>query len=428
MWDIGLSVVVIGYSIIAASFFVIVQSSNVYPQLLLGRLFFSLGASCVSTMVTAIMPTMVSEAPLDGNQGQDADSNSHMKTSKSRHTRLAGFVGLFTGTGALFALGILLPIPPRLQGTGVRPRDALADTYYIAGAIAVVVATVGYLGLGPGNDKSVLKRDSAKSGPFTWRGSNFFSFLPQALRVGFTQPSFCLGFFASFVARSASVGIALFIPLFVNASLCDRPAQNVGDIKAHCRKAYVIAAQLTGVSQLFALVFAPVFGYLPRSRSRFHVPLLLAALCGMVGYVGFTQLDISKPSPISFVMVALLGVSQIGIIVNGLSLLSSFVMDDKLPASPRIRRGSSSSSSHGEAQEGTTLLPTTSMREGKYERLKGTFAGVYSLAGSLAILILTMLGGQLFDRLGPASPFYLLAGFNCALLVAVCICAVFEES
>ncbi|KAL8952463.1 MAG: hypothetical protein Q9222_001625 [Ikaeria aurantiellina] len=405
-----------------------VQSTNVYPQLLLARLLFSLGASCVATMVTAILPTMVSQAPLDGSQSQDIDANSQKRTLRSRHTRLAGFVGLFTGTGALLALGLLLPIPPRLQRTGIPPRDALADTYYIAGAIALVVAAVGFLGLGPGKGETRSRsEDLAKTDPMTRRVSKFFSYLPLALKVGFTEPSFCLGFLASFVARSASVGISLFIPLFVNASLCDRPAQDVGDVKAHCRKAYVIAAQLTGVSQLFALLFAPIFGYLPHSQSRFHVPLLLAALSGVIGYLGFAQLNISEPSPLSFVIVALLGVSQVGIIVNGLSLLSNFVMDDKVPTSHKTHRSNSPSSTYGATQEETALLHEGPVREGNHEYLKGTFAGVYSFAGSLAILILTMLGGQLFDRIGPASPFYLLAGFNFALLVAVCICAMFGE-
>jgi MFS family permease len=39
------SVAVIGYAIIGLSLVVLVQASNVYPQLLLGRLLFSLGAT-----------------------------------------------------------------------------------------------------------------------------------------------------------------------------------------------------------------------------------------------------------------------------------------------------------------------------------------------------------------------------------------------
>jgi MFS family permease len=39
------AVAVIGYAIVGSSMFVIVQAKNVYPQLLLARLFFSLGGA-----------------------------------------------------------------------------------------------------------------------------------------------------------------------------------------------------------------------------------------------------------------------------------------------------------------------------------------------------------------------------------------------
>jgi MFS family permease len=42
------TVAVVGYTIIAISLWVFVQAKNVYPQLLLARLFFSLGATATS--------------------------------------------------------------------------------------------------------------------------------------------------------------------------------------------------------------------------------------------------------------------------------------------------------------------------------------------------------------------------------------------
>jgi hypothetical protein len=49
--------------------------------------------------------------------------------------------------------------------------------------------------------------------------------------------------------------------------------------------------------------------------------------------------------------------------------------------------------------------------------LKGSIAGVYSLSGGAAILLLTKLGGYLFDTLAPGAPFYMMAIFNGVLLV-----------
>jgi hypothetical protein len=51
-------------------------------------------------------------------------------------------------------------------------------------------------------------------------------------------------------------------------------------------------------------------------------------------------------------------------------------------------------------------------------RLKGSVAGVYSWCGGAAILLLTKLGGYLFDSWSTGAPFYLMAAFNGVLLLA----------
>lgn len=50
------------------------------------------------------------------------------------------------------------------------------------------------------------------------------------------------------------------------------------------------------------------------------------------------------------------------------------------------------------------------------EGYKGSIAGVYSLAGAVGILGLTKVGGLAFDKVRPAAPFWMLAGFNAVLL------------
>lgn len=415
------NVSVLGYVIIAASFFLLVQSVNIYPQLLLGRLLFSLGASSASTMVTAILPLMVSKLSPHIDGQPILNSSCQAQSKNPVHSRLAGFVGFFTGLGALLAVGVFLPLPSRLQQRGLPPEVALADTYYIAGAIGLLIAIVCYVGLG--TDSVTV---DAKGGDFAdarrlgARVLASLAYLPKALRLGFAKPSLGLGFLASFVARSSSVGISLFIPLFVNARLCHHPAHDVGDVKENCRQAYVVAAQLSGISQLFALLFAPIFGYLPSQHGHFHVPLMAAALSGIVGYITFAKMNTSEVSPILFVVVALLGISQIGAIVSSLSLVSSSVLEEASPSQSTVPSTSSPAGDHGV----TTPLLNGRPRGQTHEYLKGTIAGVYSFSGSLAILILTKLGGLLFDLLGSETPFYLLAFFNFLLLVAVLVCGV----
>ncbi|KAL8729845.1 MAG: hypothetical protein Q9166_004486 [cf. Caloplaca sp. 2 TL-2023] len=377
-------------------------------------------------MVTAILPSMVSKVSPCAAEQREMGPNVHSQARKPRdstHAHIAGFVGLFAGVGALFALGIYLPLPNRFQKLGITPEKSLADTYYIAGATAIVVATACYLGLGGQPVTSSMDRESSeRASSAIRRASNTLSSIPTVLKLGVTEPSLGLGFLASFVARSSSIGISLFIPLFVNASLCDHPAHAVEDVKAHCRKAYVIAAQLSGVSQLFALAFGPIFGYFPFRHRHFNVPLTVAALSGAVGYVLFARFNTSEISPRLLVIVALLGVSQIGAIVQSLSLVSSFVLEERVSAKNATTSGS------GIVVDGeeTTLLLNKPSRIVTHEHLKGTIAGIYSFAGSAAILILTKGGGVLFDRLSPAAPFYLLSLFNLGLLVAVVGCGTLD--
>ncbi|KAI4129081.1 MAG: hypothetical protein LQ338_002431 [Usnochroma carphineum] len=367
---------------------------------------------------------MVSKSPSIARNQSKPDAYRHNLAEKSAHSRLAGLVGLFTGTGALLAVGLYLPLPSRLQQAGLASERALADTYYIAGATAVVVAIACYLGLNASNrDPAGESQGLQNANPIGKRASKFSSYLPQALRLGLTKPSLGLAFLASFVARSSSVGISLFIPLFVNASLCDHPAKDIEEVETHCRRAYVTAAQLTGVSQLFALLFAPIFGFAPSQYRNVHVPLMLATVSGAVGYTAFAKMNTSETSPALFVVVALLGISQIGAIVSSLSLVSSFVNQERSPQGKFVDDPSCPVEGHAET---SPLIDTPSTSE-TFEYLKGTIAGVYSLFGSLAILILTKFGGLLFDRLGPESPFYLLAIFNLSLLFALLGCDFVES-
>ena len=243
------------------------------------------------------------------------------------------------------------------------------------------------------------------------------------------------------------MAISLFIPLFVNAyyissGLCDETEHNPQDLKTHCREAYVLAAELTGVSQLVALLFAPVFGFLADRHSRFNIPLLTAALTGFIGYIGLAslaspQVKGTHGTPWIFVIMALLGISQIGAIVCSLGLLGRGVLglhaesERSRPASSDlVARGVGldfnsnniagsndppNEDNNEEAAEGTPLLRD---RGRSQNHLKGSIAGVYSLAGGVGILLLTKVGGLLFDKVSPAAPFVMISAFNFLLLVA----------
>jgi hypothetical protein len=61
---------------------------------------------------------------------------------------LAGYVGLFTGCGALLALSCFLPLPAKFgEIENVTPGEAVTYSYYVVGAVALLVAVFVFFGL-----------------------------------------------------------------------------------------------------------------------------------------------------------------------------------------------------------------------------------------------------------------------------------------
>jgi len=485
--DLRIQVATAGFLIVALALALFVQARNVYPQLLLGRLFFSIGGAAVSTMVTAVLPTMSYVAPESSNRhsnkaprpvpsralggaahvqtpsiaseltitparfrsrsAQRANVTIGTEDSTGRYratSRIAGFVGMFTGCGALLALALFLPLPARFQHDGILPGLALQYSYYIVASISTIIALWCFVGL-RNLQSDAEKRwsiifgkvqtetdESGRSATIpAWR------LLFGAFKMGFQNSNIGLGYLGGFVARASSVGISLFVPLLVNAlflnsglcsaiSLADRPA-GLPDIRRQCPRAYVVAAELTGVSQMVALLCAPAFGYLSARTSRKGLPLMIAAAAGIIGY----PLFVSQFNPddedkvhraIAFLAVSMIGVSQIGAIVCSLSTLSYGILaEDNTTDSVSA---TAADTARGDTDETTNLLRherTAQAFEPVLSELKGSLAGVYSFYGGASILILTKLGGALFDNTSVGAPFYIMAAFNSILFCASAI-------
>lgn len=368
----------------------------------------------------------------------DDDDDADALAARDKTSVLAGYVGLFTGLGALVSLLIFLPLPTQFSKIeGVEIGEAVQYAYYVVGSIAIVVASFVYIGLrklkgeeGKGFRTlfGLKKRTLADGSEAPKR-----SFLPyrrllhDAIVLGVTDAYIGLGYLGGFVARASTVAISAFIPLFVKIFFLTRVPDG-GDL-VNKRKAYVLASILTGVAQLCALIAAPVFGYLARRRGRWNYPLVVTAVCGIVGYSAFPNLaspevknvDGRGGSPVVFLLVALIGISQIGAIVCSLGSLGKGVLavdphrNGVVPAAPHA-------TTEGEAEgEDAPLLESNGVsKQPKCTRvlLKGTIAGVYSWCGGAAILLLTKLGGWLFDRWTHGAPFYMMAVFNAVLLMA----------
>ncbi|KAL5117697.1 hypothetical protein ACEQ8H_004445 [Pleosporales sp. CAS-2024a] len=483
------SVAVMGYTIVGVALWILVQAKNVYPELLLARILFSLGGSATATMVTAVLPALTFVKPAErdlrwptrrtnGTSHAGAASISSELTitparfrSRSQESavagpvqtdagastsQLAGLVGMFTGCGALVALLVFLPLPTRFQEAGDTPATAVASAFYVVGAAAILVALGCFFGLRslPGEEGKGWKRFAGKDQNKTG-GSRpsrdlvliYPRLFWQSVRLAFTSSNIGLGYIGGFVARASSVAISLFIPLFTNhyfleTGRCKVDPSDPSDIKSACPEAYKLAAMLTGISQLIALISAPCFGFLSGRFPKYNIPLLVASIAGIAGYSWFASLK--SPDYHSedgtgaiFFIVALLGISQIGAIVCSLALLGRGINNDEVKHSDMMHTtASTNGASHPSAgatppssapitpvDENAPLLPQIQVRHASdpgtqsHNHMKGSIAGTYSLLGGFGILLLTKAGGALFDSTGPGSPFYMMAAFNLLLLI-----------
>lgn len=420
------------------------------------------------------------------NRAEDATA----KDTVASTSQLAGLVGMFTGLGALVALLIFLPLPAQFQKGGTTASDSVAQSFWVVGAVAIVVAFICFVGLRnlPGeenkgwrklfgkerdDDKFLLQSGEEESKPtISYMASLRVSFL-----LGFKDVNIGLGYLGGFVARASSVAISLFIPLFVNAyfissGICNpdpndpSTPSDPGEIKRRCARAYVVAAKLTGTSQLVALVCAPIFGYLSGRYKRFNIPLILATFAGIAGYTAFGLLK--SPDPASkdgsagvYFIVALLGISQIGAIVCSLGQLGRGIQGElvaeeadaeeadndtvrsvngglsnvPVPVQRAMNSNGTPVSSRRDSgaarNEYSPLLPSHLRQinpppNSSRAQLKGSIAGIYSLGGGAGILLLTKAGGLMFDRLDVGAPFWIMAASNAILFFAAITCALVE--
>jgi hypothetical protein len=66
----------------------------------------------------------------------------------AKPSELAGYVGVFTGAGAVVALVLFLPLPAKFgEREGVTPKQAVTNSFYVVGAVALVVALFVFVGL-----------------------------------------------------------------------------------------------------------------------------------------------------------------------------------------------------------------------------------------------------------------------------------------
>lgn len=399
-----------GVIIVGVSFFLYTTAKSVYPHLLFLRMIFAVGATASASMMTAMLAEMSASgfelssllrwgrnAPLIDNEAMppstetldDASADSvgtiDAQEPPKRNGKLTSVIGMASGSGAVFAAMFYIPLPNKFAEVEP-PAPALKHSYMVIGTIALACST--FLAYGLFSPKSLripfLSRyfspyDDVLEGLDEEEDSaGYHKPKPylELLKLGFGEArnkKIALAYLGGFVARSTTVTISVFIPLYVNSyymksGLCDATD------RSSCREAYIQAAILTGIIHTVSLVFAPVFGFVCDKYGR-KFGLIVTSLSGIIASLGYALVG-NPRAPIIFIFSIIFGVSMIGTIITSMSLATDKQRDHN-----------------------------------------GAISGVYGFCGGTGILLISKVGGY-FSDIWAGAPFIIMAIFHGALLAA----------
>ncbi|MBG0823728.1 MFS transporter [Planomonospora sp. ID91781] len=298
------------------------------------RVVFALGVAALNGMLS----TVAADYVRDGSRG-----------------RSYGFVGLFSGLGAMVAVLALVRLPQILESGGTAPVTAARLSFL---AIAAAVLAVGAL---------------------MWFTLSRTRVAPAAERVPLARliaegvalardPGIALSYAAAFVARADLAVVAGFMSLWVTEHALAEGGLSGAEALAR-------AGAVVGVAQTVAMLGAPLVGWLGDRMRRQDVVILAQALAA-VAYL--STLLVADPLGSGMMVVAvLIGLGEIAVITTAGPLLAQ-----QAPAAVR-----------------------------------GSAYGVQTLCGAVGILVVSGLGGHLYDAWRPAAPF-VVAGVAGLLVVA----------
>lgn len=367
------------FIVIALALFGYALNRNLIPTMLILRGVFALGVTGCMSMVTVMLNQLsMSDFSFKKLWGKDDDEGEGegevlVLNAPRKNGKFAAIMGVATGIGAIFSVSTLVTLPVKFSEWSDM-KSALAGSYIVVMVFALVSFAILFIFL----YKPKVEPESIHHGHFLKEGIQFSKHSKEAQ----------VAFVGAFVARSTTVATTLYIPLVVynwyyNVGECKSKDNWAG--KMTCYDGYIFSAILTGVAQTVALVSAPFWGYLgDSSRVGKYRTLALAGLFGVLGNFGLslvTTITNYNPKTVwCFLGVSVIGLSQIGLIISSMSILSG--IEDA-------------------------------------QQIMGSLSGLYSFAGGLGIMIITLIGGLLAD-VWVLGPFFILGVFNVVLLM-ICL-------
>jgi MFS family permease len=274
-----------------------------------------------------------------------------------------GLNSFITSFAILFLSLVVVRLPNILTDAGFDSIQAGRITFWIGSGMALFAALICRLGYFGGK----ISGSSESGSPFAG--------VLEGLRAGQRNPRLALAYVSAFAARGDLVVVGAFFSLwFVRAGA----EQGVDSADALVRAGITLSALLVA-----NWIWAPIFG-LVLDRINRVTGLCIAMMLAAIGYFVIGTVDDPYDMAVMIPATFVLGIGEISAVIAGNALVGE-------QAPPSIR---------------------------------GASVGVFSLVGTLGILSATVVGGQIFDRIGYSSPFTMMAVVNaivfvCAMIVRI---------
>jgi MFS family permease len=269
--------------------------------------------------------------------------------------KLVAMVGVLSGLGIVFTNQGFGALPEVLTGSGFSGIEAGFLTHFTIAGLCLFAALLVGLGLKAGVPVHRAERPGVR----------------ELLISGFAQarnPRVLLAYAAAFIARGDQSVNATFLILW--GTLAGKAAGMETD------EAVLNGTLIFVIAQLAALLWAPVLGPILDRLDR-ATGMAICMVLAAVGNLALVLLD-DPLSRLGIVFFVLLGIGQISVFLAAQSLIGQ--------EAPRTKRGS--------------------------------VLGAFNISGALGILLITVVGGRLFDEVDPRAPFVVVGAINCLLFVA----------
>ncbi len=283
-------------------------------------------------------------------------------TDEDSRAKLTGVAFLLNGLGSVMFFVGLTQLPELFVAQGASEVWAGRFAYLVAAAIALVAALIMF-GLKKGLPMSHEDKPSATK------------LITDGLKAG-RNMRIALSYMSAFAARADMSILTLFLTLWV--------VQAATDTGATAPEAIARAGMITGLAQIAAVIWAPIFGFIGDKIDK--LTLLVFGFC--ISTIGYGW------------------IAATGDILSASAIPALFCMGMGLSS----------------AQLASTVL----LAEESPEQIRGSVFGLQAWFGALGILALSAIGGRLFDALGPEAPFVAVALCNLAVLLCALARRVFE--